>query len=434
MVKKWITYLKYTLIELCLGKSDKMEVFVARQPILNIHEQIVGYELLYRNKQENRFPHVDSDIATIDVLVNSFLSIGIDEVAQGKPVFVNFTGKLLMSSVFDYIDPTKVIIEILEDITITDEIVTRIKELKLRGFKMALDDFILSANIAEHQEIFNYTDYIKIDFLLTPLLQRMEIENEIRTKYPHIRFLAEKVEARNQYEVAKHSGYTLFQGYFFEQPQVLSTTDVPPNVIQYLQILSHLREEEPDISLLAQNIERDISLTYKLLQLINYSDKRSKSKVRSIKQAVLLLGLTELRKWMYLLAMREARLDMESDTTKEIIATSLFRAKICEKFANYKRQENDAEYFLIGLFSLIDAILDRPLPSILQELPFTEEIVDTLSGFNTSMSPYLNLSIALGKVEWNKAEALADELKIPYDIVMQYYEEVTMWVKDSFNK
>ena len=242
-----------------------------------------------------------------------------------------------------------------------------------------------------------------------------------------------KVETRNQYDVAKHSGYVLFQGYFFEQPQVLSTTDVPPNVIQYLQILSLLREEEPDINLLAENIERDISLTYKLLQLINHSDKRTKSKIRSIKQAVLLLGLTELRKWMYLLAMKEAKIERENDKTKEVMFSSLFRAKICEKFAKYKFEENHAEYFLIGLFSLIDAILDRPLQKILQQLPFTEEIVETISGTDTRMTPYLNLSIALNKAEWSKVEKLADELNIPYDIVMQYYEEVNEWVNESFN-
>lgn len=410
-----------------------MKVYVGRQPIFDMYEQIVGYELLYRNKQENRFPNVDSDLATVNVLVNSFLSIGIDKVSQGKPAFVNFSGNLLMSSVFDYIDPSKVIIEILEDVKLTNEIVTRIKELNQRGFKMALDDFILTENLAEHEDVFNYIDYIKIDFLVTPLLQRMEIENEIRTKYPHIKFLAEKVETRNQFEVAKHSGYVLFQGYFFEQPQVLSTTDVPPNVIQYLQILSLLREEEPDINLLAENIERDISLTYKLLQLID-SNKRSKSKVRSIKQAILLLGLTELRKWMYLLAMKEARIERENDKTKEIMFSSLFRAKICEKFAKYKYEENHAEYFLIGLFSLIDAILDRPLQKILQQLPFTEEIVETISGSNTHMTPYLDLSIALNKAEWSKVEKIADELEIPYDIVMQYYEEVNEWVNESFDK
>ena len=241
------------------------------------------------------------------------------------------------------------------------------------------------------------------------------------------------METRNQYEVAKHSGYLLFQGYFFEKPQIISTTDIPPNVIQYLQILSLLREEEPDINLLSESIERDISLTYKLLQLINHSNKRAKSKVRSIKQAVLLLGLAELRKWMYLLALREARLDVEKDTTREVMLSSLFRAKVCEKLARYNFKENYSEYFLVGLFSLIDSILERPLNSILQQMPFSSNIIHTISGMETEMTPYLNLSIALNKAKMDKAEELADELGIPMDIILKYYDEAHHWVKDSFD-
>ncbi len=410
-----------------------MEVFVARQPIFNKNEQIVAYELLYRNRRENFFPQVDSDNATVDVLVNSFLSIGIEEVTQGKPAYVNFTSNLLYSNVLDLINPDKVVVEILEDVKITPEIVQRIKELKLRGYKMALDDFILSDAFIKNDNVFNYIDYIKIDFLSTPLLKRMEIENEIKEKYPHIQLLAEKVETRNQYEIAKHSGYVLFQGYFFEQPQILSTTDIPPNIIQYLQVISMLKEEEPDINLLSENIERDISLTYKLLQLINNSNKRSKSKVRSIKQAVLLMGLTELRKWMYLLAMREGQMDQDNDSKKEIIMSSLFRAKVCEKLARYNYEENFSEYFLVGLFSLIDALLERPLWTILKQLPFSNEIVETLSGTRTRMEPYLKLSIALNKAEWDKVESLAEELVIPIEIVMKHYTDANNWVKDSFD-
>ena len=141
-----------------------MEVFVARQPIFNEFEKIVGYELLYRNKRENFFPDIDSDVATVDVLINTFLSIGIDEVAQGKPAFVNFSGNLLNSSVFDYIEPSKVIIEILEDVEITPALINRVEELKRRGYKIALDDFIFSDSYKEQRDIFSVIDYIKIDF------------------------------------------------------------------------------------------------------------------------------------------------------------------------------------------------------------------------------------------------------------------------------
>jgi len=282
-----------------------MEVFIGRQPIFNLHEQIVAYELLYRSKNVDAFPMVDSDAATVDVLVNSFLSIGIEEVTNGKPCFVNFTENLLMSSINEYLNPSQVVIEILEDVPLTPKLVERVIELKSYGFKIALDDFILDEHVQIYDELFVHIDFIKVDFLLSPLLERMEIENKVKEKFPHIKLLAEKVETRNQFEVAKHSGYELFQGYFFEQPQILKATDIPVNTIQYFYIISLLKEEEPNIQLLSENIERDISLTYKLLQMVNNSSRRSKSKVRSIKQAILILGIADLRKWIYLLAMRE---------------------------------------------------------------------------------------------------------------------------------
>ena len=255
-----------------------MEVFIGRQPIFNIHEQIVAYELLYRNKNVNAFPLIDSDAATVDVLVNSFFSIGIDEVTKGRPCFVNFTENLLMGTMLDYLDPSKVVIEVLEDVPITEQLVERVKELKERGFKIALDDFVLDENVTVYDELFNYIEYIKVDFLLSPLLERMEIENKVKTHFPNIKLLAEKVETRNQFEVAKHSGYVLFQGYFFEQPQIIKSTDIPANTLQYFQIIALLKDEEPNINLLAKGIERDISLSYKLLQLINNSNQTNEIK------------------------------------------------------------------------------------------------------------------------------------------------------------
>ena len=409
-----------------------MEVFIGRQPIFNIHEQIIAYELLYRNKNVNAFPLIDSDAATVDVLVNSFLSIGIDEVTKGRPCFVNFTENLLMGSMIDYLDPNKVVIEILEDVPITLQLVERVAELKERGFRIALDDFVLNENVVVYDELFEYIDYIKVDFLLSPLLERMEIENKVKTSFPNIKLLAEKVETRNQFDMAKHSGYVLFQGYFFEQPQIIKSTDIPANTIQYFQIISLLKDEEPDINQLAESIERDISLSYKLLQLINHSSIRKKSKVRSIKQAVLLLGLTELRKLIYLLAMREVENHEESDVFNELMRVSLFRAKVCEKVARLNFLPNFSEYFLIGLFSLIDSLLKRPLHLVLRQLPLSESIAETISGTKTEMTPYLEFSIALNKLDWSKLGDLANQLNLSYEAVIKIYDEANEWVTNAF--
>lgn len=408
-----------------------MEVFIGRQPIFNAQEQVVAYELLYRNNDKNAFPMVDADAATVDVLINTFLSIGIDHVTKGKPSFVNFTENLLMDTTLDYINPTQVVVEVLEDVPITKELVQRIIELRKRGFKIALDDFIMDEDILIYDELFANVDYIKIDFLLTPLAERMEMENKIKTQFPKIQLLAEKVETRQQYEVAKRTGYVLFQGYFFEQPQIIKSREIPANAMQYFQIISILRDEEPNIDILTENIEREISLSYKLLQLINRSSKRSKSKVRSIKQAILLLGLAELHKWIYLLAMREIKLNKDDDIFDELMRASLFRAKVCEKVARLNYKGNFSEYFLIGLFSLIDSLLKRPMNDVLKHLPLSESIVETISGNDTEMQPYLQFSIALSKLDWAGINELAEGLNIQSECILPIYEEVEAWVADT---
>ncbi|MFA1739418.1 MULTISPECIES: EAL and HDOD domain-containing protein [Lysinibacillus] len=409
-----------------------MEVFIGRQPIFNLHEQVVAYELLYRSKNVNAFPMVDSDAATIDVLVNSFLSIGFEEVTKGKPGFVNFTDNLLMSSIHEFLNPSQVVIEILEDVPLTSQLVKRVVELKKYGFQIALDDFIMDEHVEIYDELFEQVDYIKVDFLATSMVKRMEIENKVKGNYPHIQLLAEKVETRHQFEVAKSSGYVLFQGYFFEQPQIIKATDIPANTIQYIHIISLLKEEEPNIQLLAENIERDISLTYKLLQMINNSSKRSKSKVRSIKQAIVLLGISNLRKWIYLLAMREIDIDGDSDLFKEVMCMSLFRAKVCEKLAKLSYKKNFSEYFLVGMFSLIDTLLQRPMSSILYQLPFSEDITNTILGHETEMTPFLEFSIALGKLDWARLEELGAQLNIPLNDMDLLYYEAMEWAEKSF--
>lgn len=413
-------------------RGNYVEVFLGRQPIFNMHEEIAAYELLYRNKNVNAFPFVDSDAATVDVIVNSFLSIGIDFVTNGLPSFINFTENLLNSPLLDYLDPNKIVIEILEDVPLTEQLVARVKELKMRGYVIALDDFIFDESVTVYDDLFHYIDYIKVDFILSTFENRLAVENKVKEHYPHIKLLAEKVETRAQFEKAVEAGYTLFQGYFFEQPQIIRSTDIPANTLQYFQILSLLKDEEPNINNLTENIEREISLSYKLLQLINNSLRRKRSKVRSIKQAILLLGLTELRKLIYLLALREVNNQNSSDTFNELMRASLFRAKACEKVAKLNYKENFSEYFLIGMFSLIDALLQRPMDMILRQLPFSEDIILTLNGVETELTQYLQFSEALYKLDWARLDKLIGPLQVSEEAVLLMYKEVDDWVKQSF--
>ncbi|MFC5541805.1 MAG: EAL domain-containing protein [Bacilli bacterium] len=408
-----------------------MEVFVGRQPIFNRNEEVVAYELLYRNNEANRFEKVDSDSATMQVLKNSVFSIGMEELTNGLPGFVNFTERLLMSDIFDIIDPATFVIEILENVPITQKLIDRIIELKKRGFTIVLDDFVLQQNIEDYNLMFPHIDIIKIDFLSTSKNEKSLIEERVRNHFPRIRLLAEKVENRSQFEEAKAANYSLFQGYFFEQPQIIKTTDIPLNTLNFFQLMCILKKENPDIKELAEKIEQNVTLTYKLLRLINNISGKQ-LKVRSIQEAITMFGWMELKKFLYLLAVHEERLEETSDVEIELMRTSILRAKACEMLARKKNKENYPEYYFVGMFSLIDAILHRPIQAIVQQLPFSKKVIETICGKETEMTIYLQLSTALSKLDLDLAAKLAKELGIGTKELWYIYRTALDYSKKSF--
>ncbi|GEK31749.1 hypothetical protein KZO01_20580 [Kurthia zopfii] len=408
-----------------------MEIFIGRQPIFDVEEKLFAYELLYRSGTEkNEFVAVDSDMATVEVLINSFFSIGFDELASGKPCFINFTETLLMSDIFESLSPKEIVVEVLEDVPITEKVVRRIEEIRNMGFRIALDDFVLQDNVNLYDRLFRYMNYIKVDFLLSTEAERNEIEQKVLTKYPHITLLAEKVETRAQYMEAKSIGYQLFQGYYFKQPQIIKGTEIPTNLMQYYQVIALLKSEEPDIDELVNQIEHDVALSFKLLKLINTSSKRTKKKIRSIKQAILLLGLTDLQKWVYILAYRESGRKKGMDVYEELMKSSLCRAKLCELMAKRIGYRNYSEYFLVGMFSLIDALLEKPMNDILTQLPLSNEIVGTISGAKTELSAILQMTIALEKQDWETVESLKGELDLSSEDLFEFVQNANKWTSN----
>lgn len=405
-----------------------MEIFIGRQPIFNTNEQVYSYELLYRNGIENNaFPDIDSDIATVELIINSFLSIGFEELSNGKPCFINFTENLLMNDIMEQLNPSQVVIEILEDVPITKGLIKRVKELKAKGYRIALDDFIMQEDSSIYNDLFPYIDIIKVDFIISSVDEREKIENRIKKLFPHIILLAEKVETMEQYIDAIQRGYKLFQGYFFTKPQIIRANDIPANLLQYYRVIALLRVEEPDIDEITEGIEHDIALSYKLMKLINSSSKRSKFKIRSIKQAILHLGLEDLKRWIYILTYRESQKYNPSGAYDELMKTSLCRAKMCELLAKYNNKRNTSEYFLIGMFSLIYALLRRPIKSILMQLPLSDEIVETISGSDTSMQPYLQLTVAVEKMDFEVINKIANDLSINIEEVFEIFKAANKW-------
>jgi c-di-GMP-related signal transduction protein len=400
-----------------------MEVFVGRQPIFNIHQELFGYELLNRTGKENVYLQTDGDKATLEVLKNSFLSIGIDKLADGKKCFINFTENLILDDIPTYFDKGAIAVEILEDIVPSREVLHACSKLKQLGYTIVLDDFVL---MEENKAFLGYADIIKVDIMNTNIQEIGKLLKELANR--DVKLLAEKVETREDFTIAKSLGFTLFQGYFFSKPVVINGKDVSSTLIsqQHLYLLNKIDDSEPNIDEIAELVENDFSLTYKILRIVNSAAYHMRNKINSIKQAVMVLGLYELRKWVLLMAIS----DHKSAKDNETIKLSMSRAKFAESIGKLKRQ-NISEYFLLGLFSLIDTILERPMEEILIELPLTPGMQDALLGHKNEFTLILNLLSSLER--GISITELSLSLEVSEDELYRQYVDAIGWA-DRLNR
>ncbi|PID22284.1 EAL domain-containing protein [Sporosarcina sp. P3] len=414
---------------------DDYSIFIGRQPILNRSGAIYAYELLYRNSEENFFPDINPEKATIGLLINTFLTVGIDQVTSGVRSFINFSGELLAQDVFMNLNPDQVVIEILEDVEITPALLHRLRMFKEAGFTLALDDFILQDQYRIHSQLFELVDIIKVDFIQTSIMEKHQINNFLK-RYPSIILLAEKVETESDYQLALKSGYDLFQGYFFAKPDIIQSTEIPSNTLIHLKIIDYFQQDSLSINQLSNLIMQDVSISFKLLRFINSLAFDIPRQISSIKQAIMMVGLNETKKWLQVLMLHDLGQDLRDGRVKALIELSLRRARACELLAKYKRKSNKDEYFLAGMFSLIDAVMRRKWEDILPLLSLSDVIMDTLKGKQTEMSPYMELVKSIERFEWEAVERLSRELAIPQKELSNIFLQALRWsqgIEDEMN-
>jgi len=401
-----------------------LEHFIARQPIFDTKGRVYAYELLFRSGLHNYFDCDDQDHAAASVIANSNLLFNLSEMTGSTKAFINCTRRVLLEDLMTTLPRQQAVVEVLEDIEPDEDLIAACQRLKEQGYTLALDDFVYHKNF---EPLLALADIIKVDFLLSDVDEQKRLAQMMIPR--GIKMLAEKVETHEVYEQAKEMGYQLFQGYFFAKPVIISRKDIPTNKVQFLRILKDVHAQDVDFKKLALTIQSEVSLSYKLLKLINSAAFALRHKVTSILQALSLLGLREIRSWVSLLSISS----MADDKPAELVVSSLIRARMCEQLAQpCKMGDRQSDMFLMGLFSLLDVIMSRPIDEILEEITVEKDIVEALTGTQSELNQVLSLVVATEKGEWEQVSSLAAALQLEEKAVSQAYIDAVKWAQDIY--
>ena len=398
-----------------------MDVFVARQPIFNWKKKLYAYELLFRSGMSNGFPGLNGDIATSSLLSSSFFTIGIDKISGGKKSFINFTEDLLIRGTPTLFPSNKIIVEILETVQPSQEIVDVCKYLKKKGYSLALDDFVYSRKF---EPLIELSKIIKIDFRLTPL---DEIEEMVKylSRYP-LKLLAEKIETYEEFQKALDMGFMYYQGYFFAKPEVLKNKEIAPSKLAILQLIADVNTATFDVASLEKLLNQDVSISFKLLTYLNSAYFRRLQPISSIRQAIAFLGESGFRLFVTLIATSR----LADNKPDELIRVSIIRARFLEQVGKEMNMAS-SEFFMLGLFSLLDAMLDNSMHSLLSKLPLTDDVNDALIRRNGPLFPFLQLVESYESGNWSDFESARKSCGIPGENIIQYYIDALGWA-DNF--
>lgn len=399
-----------------------MSSFVARQPILNAEKKTYGYEVLYRDTDINNFSGKNPEEASLKVIVDLFTNYGITYIGKGLPVFLNIPLNTLKKTL-PPIPQESTFFEINQDEISVDSDLQFIAKLYYSGINLSYQGSDLP-----DQSILNFFKAIKIDFSLTPkdkraILPKYTPKNKI--------LIAHKIEDNSLYQEALEEGYNLFQGFYFSKPETLSKKDFTASQIEILNILRMLLSEDLKWDKIEKEIKKNAYLTIKILKLVNSSFFGFRCEVKSVLQAIVLLGRKQMIKWLLMILITE-----KTQAPLELLKVTLTRARLMQLLAQETSKKfKEDEYYLIGLLSLFDVITGFSKESILIHLPLSETISNAIRGIeNPQTKNYLQalkLVELYEKGDWEKVISMCYELRIRHDRMGNLYMEAINWAESS---
>ncbi|CAK2904119.1 Cyclic di-GMP phosphodiesterase CdgJ [Vibrio crassostreae] len=401
--------------------------YVARQPILNRNKNTLGYELLFRDGERNAYPaHIESNRATYRLIVENFLSVGLNPSIPSSRCFINFPYQSLIRRLPLSLPKDKVVVEILETCQPTDELLEAVKELYQAGYMIALDDF---TSTPEWERFLRYTHIVKLDIMQMGLDEACNLVRAHQGK--KFSFLAERVENEQEFQQAKEAGFKFFQGYFFSKPEIIKTKYISPEQVIAMELFQEVCKPDVDFQRVESIVAKDVALSYKLLRFVNTVSPRLEVTISSFRQALVYLGQEKLKMFVSL-----AVASYVSDKKpKELYGLSLQRAQFCQRMSRYQAFEGHTEQaFMIGLFSLLDALLDLSLENLVEQLPLCKSIKVALLRREGPYGTLLALEESFEHADWQQIDEHCADLGLSVDQVKTELTEARRWSHTVTNK
>ncbi|HQK92972.1 MAG TPA: HDOD domain-containing protein [Armatimonadota bacterium] len=380
-----------------------MDFWVGRQPILGCRMNVEAYELLYRSGSVGAAGPIDGDQATAQTIVHAFVDLDLPSLTGGKRAFINFTREMLVGGIAELLPPDAIVVEVLETVDADDQVVEACTRLKHAGYQLALDDYLLESE--QHQRLLPLADVVKVDFMGNDLRAREEAVR--RLKSPGRLLLAEKVETEPEFEWARQHGYTLHQGYFFARPTTVQGQQIPPAKLNYLRLLNALRNRELDLDAVEAAVRDDVSLTHRLLRLLNSASFSWRQRIGSVRHALVALGEDATRKWLSLLC----TMGIATDRPAELVVLSLTRARFLEEVSGLIGLEaRSGDLFFMGMVSLLPAILAREAAEVYAQLALPDDVRQALMGGGNVLASALRMALVFERAEWSRLPSLCADL------------------------
>ena len=393
--------------------------FVARQPIMDLRGRVHGYELLFRAGPEAVF-RGDSDLATRTMLDNTVI-FGLDRLTGGLPAFVNCTLESLTGDLLHVLPSSMTVLEILETLEPTPELVASCRDLKRAGFRLALDDFTWKPEL---EPLIELADYIKVDFVSSGLEERQELLRRLRGV--SVALIAEKVETQEEFSRAREEGFTLFQGYYFCRPLLMQNRKVPSNRLSQIEILQLLQGGSFELTKLTRLVKRDASLTYRLLRLVNSPMCAVRTEVKSIQSALLAVGEETFRR----IATLAITSELSSDQPAEVLRMAFVRGRFCESASSLCGLDATEQY-LLGLLSLLPAMLRLPMPEMTPALPLRKQIRQALEGAALPERSLLTWIEFHEHGNWTACDQIVEDNGLNEDELLGAYAQAVVWAENT---